>query len=64
MTRQQAVCQLDIYRYNRNRRENTGSAEENQETYQTCFDILEPLMEAVADRLSENFWYDSKEERL
>lgn len=25
--------------------------EENQETYQTCFDILEPLMEAVADRI-------------
>ncbi len=25
--------------------------EEESETYQTCFDILEPLMEAVADRI-------------
>lgn len=25
--------------------------EEDQETYQECFDILEPLMEAVADRI-------------
>ena len=25
--------------------------EEDPETYQVCFDILEPLMEAVADRI-------------
>ena len=25
--------------------------EEDPETYQQCFDILEPLMEAVADRI-------------
>ena len=36
--------------------------EEDPETYQQCFDILEPLMEAT--ELSENFLYDTKKEGL